>query len=95
MPTEPFAVEIAAVTDNGQTWSGVPSDALTNIAAAIGNVAGAEADANKGIVGVKAENSSNSNITEGMNSIIVILTAAVIIIAVAVIIFTVKKRARK
>lgn len=94
LPIEPFAVEIIAATHNRQTWSGDPSDALTDLAAAIGDMAGSEADANKGIVGVKAENSSNSNITEGMNTIIVILTAAVVIIAVAVIIFAVKKRAR-
>ena len=95
LPSEPFSMEIVADTKNGQNWTGVPNEALTDISATVGGVNGAATDTGKGTVSVTIANNSGTQLPEtgGIGTVVLYVAGGVLIIGgILLVIF--KKRSR-
>lgn len=92
LPAQPFEVEITASTVNGQTWLGLPREALTGLSVSVGDKTGS-VDDKKSTVGITIGNSSGVQLPEtgGIGTVIIYAVGAALVLG-AIVLFIVKKR---
>lgn len=88
----PIEIVIKAETNNGQTWDGVPADALVKLDVTADGKAGT-GDVNTGIAGITVANNKGSELPEtgGIGTTIFYIVGSVLVVGAAILLIT-KKR---
>lgn len=90
--TNPIELTVDATTENGQTWAGEPSKALTALTITVNNVT-TNGNLNNGSVSITVENSKGSVLPEtgGVGTTVFYIVGSALVIGAAVLLIT-KKR---
>lgn len=92
---EPIEFEIKATTNNGDNWSGIPEDALSDLVIVIGNHT-QTGSVDEGMVSIEIENNSGPTLpsTGGRGTTIFYIVGGILMVG-AVVLFITKKRVSK